>query len=278
MAGAIAVSDAVAEDFRQSVGSTLITTILNGIDVERFRPSPGDGAALDRAAGLAVAASGTLRVGLVATYARWKGHEVFFRAAARLRELDPGLGIRFYAVGGPIYRTSGSQLREEELRSLLHQLHLEGNAGLVKFVDNTASVYPSLDIVIHASTRPEPFGLTIAEAMACARPVIAAHAGGVPELVAHGQDSWTVPAGDVDALAHAIGRLARDEHLRALLGYNARRKAEGMFDQRRAWSQLTAFYRRLLEPQISALGREDRQPTDLPPVFSRASSQLPNLP
>ena len=63
-----------------------VRAIHNGVDVDRFHPGPGDGPALDRAAGLPEAPAGTVRVGLVATFATWKGHE----RLPRRRRPDPG--------------------------------------------------------------------------------------------------------------------------------------------------------------------------------------------
>src|SRR5438270_602078 len=78
---------------------------------DRFRPD-GPAADLDAASGLAPAPPGTVRVGLVATFATWKGQDVFLEAAARV---PADLPARFYIVGGPLYRTGGSQWTREEL-------------------------------------------------------------------------------------------------------------------------------------------------------------------
>src|SRR5262249_6512275 len=110
--GALAISQAVAQDARHVLRRLPIAVIPNGVDTTRFAPGPCDGRRLDELAGLPPAAPDTVRVGLVATYARWKGHEVFLQAAARLaREALP---VRFYIVGGPIYQTAGSQWSEAE--------------------------------------------------------------------------------------------------------------------------------------------------------------------
>jgi len=64
-------------------------------------------------------------------------------------------------------------------------MKIENRVGFVPFQDNPADVYRALDIVVHASTKPEPFGRTIVEAMACGKPVIAAQTGGAAELFTH---------------------------------------------------------------------------------------------
>jgi glycosyltransferase involved in cell wall biosynthesis len=217
-----------------------IALVRNGIDVEHFAPGPGDGRRLDELAALPPAGPDTLRVGLVATYARWKGQDVFLQAAARLaREALP---VRFYLVGGPVYQTVGSQWTEAELRRQAADLLAGRRLGFLGFQQDTAAVYRALDVVVHASTQPEPFGLTIAEAMACARPVVVARAGGAAELFTGDHDAVGVPPGDAAALAAALRDLAADPARRQFLGDNARRTAVLHFHRDRLGGQVLAAY------------------------------------
>jgi glycosyltransferase involved in cell wall biosynthesis len=88
----------------------------------------------------------------------------------------------------------------------------------------------ALDVVVHASTEPEPFGLVIAEGLACGRAVIVSAAGGAAELVEHGVDALTCAPDDAAALANAIATLASDADLRSRLGSAARNTAVRRFD------------------------------------------------
>jgi glycosyltransferase involved in cell wall biosynthesis len=243
MRGAIAISQAVAEDFQRGVGPRPVTVIPNAIDVERFRPRQLDGGGLDRLAGMMPPPPGTVRVGLLATYARWKGQDVFLQAAAALlRAVPRAPAARFYVIGGPIYQTQGSQFHEAELRATVHALGLSPHVGFIGFQEKPEDIYPALDIVVHASTQPEPFGLTIVEAMACGRAVIAARAGGAAEIIEHDRDALGVPPGDVAALAGAIQSLLCNPAQRQRLGAEARRTALARFDQVRLGAQLVAVY------------------------------------
>jgi glycosyltransferase involved in cell wall biosynthesis len=244
-AGAVAVSRAVAEDAARTLPGLPVEVIPNAIDLDRFRPGPGAGEDLDRLAGLPAAGPGTVRVGLVATYARWKGHRAFLEAAARVPAGPPGPPVRFYVVGGPIYHTA-AQESEGELREYARGLGIADRVGFVGFREDTPAVYQALDVVVHASTLPEPFGLTVAEAMACGRAVVVSQAGGAAELFTPGHDALGVPPGDTAALADAIRRLAADEELRRQLGVNARITAERQFDRQRLGPQVLAFYDRVL--------------------------------
>ncbi len=80
--------------------------------------------------------------------------------------------------GGPIYTTAGSQWTVDALRGQARELGISDRVGFVPFQSEPGWVYRSLDVVVHASTRPEPFGLTIVEAMACGRSVVVSAAGG----------------------------------------------------------------------------------------------------
>ena len=169
--GAIAISQAVARDLQRLMPGLPTEVILHAIDTAAFASGPGDGQLLDRLAGLPEAEPGTLRIGLVATYAHWKGHEVFLQAAAAMcqdRNPDPHPPLRFYIIGGPVYQTRG-QHTEEGLRRRVAELRLTDRAGFVPFQQETVPIYRALDVVVHASTQPEPFGLTIVEAMSCGR-------------------------------------------------------------------------------------------------------------
>lgn len=245
---AIANSRAVGDDARGVLGRVPVHVVYNGVDVERFSPGPAEGARLDALAGLGPAPEGTLRVGLVATYARWKGQDVFLEAAAELARQHPGLPVRFYLVGAPLYRTPGSQFSEEELRGLISARGLEGRAGLVPFQPEPAGVYRALDVFVHASTRREPFGLTIAEALACGRPALVSRASGAAEELTDGVDALAVPPGDVGALVAGLRTLLEDAGLRARLGEAARRTAVERFSRERYAREILGVYRALVQP------------------------------
>jgi glycosyltransferase involved in cell wall biosynthesis len=239
---AIAISRSVADDVRRVCGPGLrVEVVYNAVDLARFHPD-GPGAPLDELAGMPAATSDALRVGLVATMGLWKGHEVFLRA---LSLLPPELAVRGYVVGGRIYATAGSEVDPDALRRLAAELGISDRVGFTGFVDDPAAAMRALDVVVHASTQPEPFGLVIAEAMACGRPVVVSAAGGAGEIVREGVDALGVPPGDAAELAVAIRRLAEDPVLRARLGAEGRARAERDFDRTRLAREIAPLYRSL---------------------------------
>ena len=244
----IAISSSVQDDI-QSVAPKLTTHLLeNGVDTEYFVPGKGDSVELDRQAGFLEPTS-WLRVGLVATYANWKGHDVFLQAVACLPH------VRAYIVGGPIYTTAGSQWSEAELRKKAFELGIVDRVGFISFQSDPCWIYRSLDIVVHASTRPEPFGLTIVEAMACGRPVVVAAAGGAKSLFTDGWDAIGHEPGNSDSLAKTIQQLADNVELRRQIGERGRQSAVDRFSTTRFGEKLIEIYEQVA---VKAVGRNKR--------------------
>jgi glycosyltransferase involved in cell wall biosynthesis len=249
---AIGNSNSVAADVQKVCGPQLETLcIYNAIDLGRYSPV-GEKIDLDSLAGLGTESAGVVRIGLVATLAHWKGHAVFLRALARLPK---DLPYRAYVIGGPIYQTENSQRTVWDLRELAAELGLGDRVGFTGYIADTAGAMRSLDILVHASTQPEPFGRVIAEGMACGRAVICSAAGGAAELISEGEDALSHPPGDDRALAARISQLVTDAELRARLGRAGRITAERRFERSRLATQLIPLYNRLtghLAPQSEA--------------------------
>ncbi len=241
-AAVIANSRSVAEDAKYVCGNaTSVYPVWNAVDLVRFAPT-GSRVDLDALAQLPPPTSDVVRVGLVATFARWKGHGTFLEA---LSLVPASLPVRGYVIGGPVYETIGSQVALRELRERANSLGLESRVGFTGFIADSAPAIRSLDIVVHASTDPEPFGLVIAEAMACGKAVVASRGGGAIELTQASADSMTHVPGDACGLAERIQELASDPALRDRIGASGRETAERCFTRSRMARELTPIYQGL---------------------------------
>ncbi len=219
----VAISESVSTDLRQVVlVPGKVRTIWNSI-------------ALDRGFDASLTPEREIRIGLVATFARWKGHEVFLNALAKLSRDFPW---RAFIVGGEVYSRSSSQYSECELREKVADLRLQQRIEFTGFLADPAPFVRSLDIVVHASTEPEPFGLAIAEGMAAARAVVTSS----DSLITHGVNGFVFASGDTAALARAMEVLARDPALRARLGTAARATAEQRFQPERMAREFIELY------------------------------------
>ena len=241
VASIVANSASVKRDIEAAVSPKAVVHVVhNAVDLDIFRPD-GPVEDLDARAGLSAPVAPVVRVGLVGTFARWKGHEVFLRALSAL----PGQpAVRGYVIGEAVYDTAGSQYSLAELREMARMLGIADRIGFTGFL-RPAPAMRALDVVVHASTQPEPFGLVVAEAMACGRAVITSAAGGAAELVRPDQDAVTHQPGDSNDLARAIARLAADADLRRQLGARARIAAGERFHPDRMARELVDLYERV---------------------------------
>jgi glycosyltransferase involved in cell wall biosynthesis len=242
---AVANSVSVARDLQASVPKLSVATVLNGVDVAHLSAA-GSSTALDQLSALTEPAVGIVRVGLIGTFARWKGHETFLKA---LSELSPER-VRGYVIGAPVYQTAGSQYSVSELADLASKLGVTDRVGFPGFVIDRAACLRALDIVVHASTAPEPFGLVVAEAMAAGRPVITTASGGAAELVRPGVTALTYRSGDSTSLAAAIQQLVDSPSLRSQLAEAGQLAAREQFTIDRFGQEIEEVYR-----QTGVLGR-----------------------
>lgn len=109
------------------------------------------------------------------------------------------------------------------LVSLCQQLGIENMVEFVGAVPHSAvpSELSLLDIYC-APSRQESFGVAVIEASSCGLPVIVSDAGGLPEVVLHGQTGFITPVGDIEAICAAMQRLYHDRALRETMGKNGR--------------------------------------------------------
>ncbi|MCX8072597.1 MAG: glycosyltransferase family 4 protein [Candidatus Binatia bacterium] len=181
-------------------------------------------------------------VGVVGNIQEWKGQLVFVEALHELlREVPAAYGI---LIGG-VHRAG-----EEYFRRILQraaELGLGQRLVVTGFRADVANFVRALDVVVHTSVRPEPFGRVILEGMMCGKPVIATAAGGVPELIEHGKTGFLVPPGQPLPLAQAIAALLGNEDARRSVGAEAKAWAEQRFSLERHVGEMAALYRAVLE-------------------------------
>jgi glycosyltransferase involved in cell wall biosynthesis len=104
------------------------------------------------------------------------------------------------------------------------------------------ALYRICDIFVLPSYGGEAFGITLAEAMACGKPVIASKTGGIPELVHNGEEGYLVQAGNPAQLRDRLQTLAWSNGLRTEMG----RKGRKRIDARYTWEKIGGQYLRLV--------------------------------
>jgi glycosyltransferase involved in cell wall biosynthesis len=150
-----------------------------------------------------------LTVGRWAANERYKGADDLLQAVSILRTSLPE--IHLVAVG------AGDDL--PRLRGLAAHLEIEPHVRFFEGIsrEELAACYANAQVFALPSSG-EGFGLVYLEAMAFAKPVVAASSGGATDVIADGKNGFLVPAHDVGALAKALGRLLSDDSLRHTMG------------------------------------------------------------
>ncbi|PEH82914.1 glycosyltransferase family 4 protein [Burkholderia gladioli] len=150
-------------------------------------------------------------VGSFSRLARWKGQHLLLDAAMR----DPDLHV--VLVGAPLF---GEDEYAAELQDLVAQRGLGDRVTFAGFQRDIASWMKAVDVVAHTSITPEPFGRVIVEGMLARRPVVAARAGGVIEIIDDGVNGLLCEPGDAPSLSAALGSLRHDRARREALVAN----------------------------------------------------------
>jgi len=178
-------------------------------------------------------------VGIVGRLAPWKGQHVFLDGFA---EVFRGANVRGRVIGSALFG------EDEYAASLLRRAERLGISSQIDFRGFRADVWEELsklDVLVHCSVAPEPFGQVVLEGMAAGLAVIATAAGGPAELITSGVNGILTRPGDVGELAAALRRLQEDSSLRTELGDAAQRRSRE-FTPERAAQQLLGVYLEIL--------------------------------
>jgi glycosyltransferase involved in cell wall biosynthesis len=193
----IANSQATASALRARGGTRVpIDVVYNGIDL-----SVADGVpAADVAAARASFGAGSgVVLGLFGRLAPWKGQDVAIRALALLG--PEHANVHLAIVGDALF---GEASYAAELRTLVASLGLDARVHFLGFRSDVPALMRAVDVLVHTSTAPEPFGRVIVEGMLAHRPVVATAGGGASEIVKAGVTAWQVMPNDPAGLAAAI--------------------------------------------------------------------------
>ncbi|GBE06196.1 MAG TPA: glycosyltransferase family 1 protein [Nitrospirae bacterium] len=172
----------------------------------------------------------TAVIGIVGRLVPIKGHRLFLEMA---KIIDSQADIKFVIVGD-------GELRKE-LEDYAEKLGIADEVIFTGFRRDLPEIYAGLDIVVLTS-KNEGTPVSIIEAMAAARPVVATNVGGVPSLVKDGVTGLLVKPGDTDSLSDAVARLIKDPHLRQDMGREARSRVFPSYDISELVGRINVLY------------------------------------
>jgi glycosyltransferase involved in cell wall biosynthesis len=201
MKAIVPVSQAVEHNMRRlGIDLPTIQTIHNGIDLARyhFQQSPEQ-----LRATYGIAANRPI-IGVIGNIKRWKGQETVIRATQLIKQEVPT--ICCLLVGGISER---DQAYYDHLQTLCTQLALDQQVIFTGFQENPLDFMNAMDIVIHPSIDPEPFGIVNLEAMSIRKPVVSTTIGAPVEIFEDRISGRLVEPGNPEALAGACLELLR---------------------------------------------------------------------
>jgi glycosyltransferase involved in cell wall biosynthesis len=196
----------------------------SGVDIDRLIPKPDP--------------PGPVIVAFVGRLVESKGVRTLLAAHARLGQR--GRQIQLVLAGTPDPANPMSIPTQD-----IEAWSRRPDVTHLGFVEDIGALWASAHIAVLPSHR-EGLPLSLLEAAACGRPLVATDVPGCRDIARPGVNAILVPPDDAEALADAIDRLAVDPELRQKLGRASRHLVEQNFSSRRIGTDLVKLYRRLL--------------------------------
>ena len=173
-----------------------------------------------------------------------KGFDLLLVAAYLLQDTVPGLQVLIVGDGPrrPFLEDVARRL------GVRHRVHFVGTAQDIRVP------LALMDLFVFPSRWPEAFGLTLVEAMAAGKPVIATWMGAIPEIIQHGVSGWLVPTEDPASLAEGIARLMNDRTAARRIGYQGQTRVREAFSLDRMTAEVEKVYQEVVDRRAQATG------------------------
>jgi glycosyltransferase involved in cell wall biosynthesis len=178
----------------------------------------------------------------------WKGQHILLEAVKKV----PGAHVMI--IGDALF-TDEDRDYAAHLKQLAEHNDLAGRVHFLGFRQDLPALYAAADVVVHASTAPEPFGRVIVEGMLAGKPVIASRAGGAREIVNEGETGLLFELGSAPDLAANLRTLTVDTGLRERLGISARKNAIERFSLENILPQLEDILQSVAEEHTTGRTR-----------------------
>lgn len=235
----VTVSRSVAADALGQVGADRARVVYDGLESSFFeQPSKRTGGNPGRC---------LWRVGMVGRFSRWKGQHLFLQAAESL--LARGVPVEFEVLGGALF---GEDEYAAELTAFVSERGLGEKIVFKGFVADVRNRIRSWDVLVHASTAPDPCPNVVIEAMASHVPVVGAASGGVPELLEDGRCGVLFPMNDPESLSICIEGLLRDGAKREKVAQLAYERSFNLFRAERVAREVEEEWTDIFDERVYA--------------------------
>jgi glycosyltransferase involved in cell wall biosynthesis len=270
--GVVANSEATAAAYLKAGGKNRnLKVIPNGFATERF---DADVSALSRTLRKSLGSFERPLIGLFGRIAAWKGQKIFVEALSKLQDVH---GVM---IGDALF-ADADQRYKRELLVLVEKLGITSRAHFAGFQNDVLPYLKAVDVVVHCSTSPEPFGRVIVEAQLAGKPVIATRGGGPSEIIEDRVTGILVRPNDAEELGLAIQELLEKPKWAEELAANGHRAAVQRFGLESVLEQWTAFIdapvrRGRKVPETTADGSDFATVEPTPPQTRRFVGQATN--
>lgn len=237
----VTVSEQIAADLASRpgvrVGRLKISVVPNGTDL----PDLAAASIASRAA-LGLPDSGRL-VTTVANFAPMKGHRHLVAAMPQVVARHPDVRFLFAGAGRAL----------DSIRQLVTEAGLDDHVRFLGARTDGVAIMAHSDLVVLPSVASEGIPISLIEALALARPIVATRVGGIPEIVEHGSTGVLVAPGDPQALADAVNGVLANEAPAMAMAARGRTVALERLTGNRMAREIERVYGELLDtPEFSA--------------------------
>ena len=182
---------------------------------------------------------GRCKIGILGRITYWKGQHVAIEAVKNL--INECYDVELKIIGSPMF---GEYKYEKELFNLARPIRQY--VDFTGFKSDIFEMLKKLDVLIHCSILPEPFGQVIIEGMAQGLPVIASDAGGAREIIESEVNGVLTPVEDVNSLTGALIRLINDPDFAYRIASGGYKTVREKFTAEKSARAIEAFYEEVL--------------------------------
>ncbi|MGV6817135.1 MAG: glycosyltransferase [Thiotrichales bacterium] len=211
----IAISEGIRQVLiKEGLGSEHVTTVRSAIELNTAK-THCDRAGFERTFGVKPQ---QLTIAVIAQLIHRKGHRHLLAVLPEILTTSPNLRVIFFGKGA----------EETALRKSTEELGLKAVVEFAGFRDDLLNWLPCIDLVVHPADM-EGLGVSLIQAAAAHRPIVAVRSGGMPEIVHHHVNGLLVSPGNTSELKEAVLTLLGDDKKRTAFGAAGRALVERSF-------------------------------------------------
>jgi len=234
----ISISNSVTNHVKtNNVSDKNIITIYDGIDVNNVLNEKKT--KFNRLKKELNIPSNSFLIGVIGNIKKWKGQHIAIEAIKILKNKNPNVTC---LIVGDVSVLEEDVKYFNYLKEIVYTYNLHDNIIFLGYRHDVADIVSILDVLVHTSTQPEPFGRVILEGMIFSKPVIATAHGGPLEIIENGVTGYLTDPFDKNSLSQKILYIMSNKNACKIIGSNARKSVEKKFNIEKNVSAIEQVY------------------------------------